>query len=114
MSHWATIAPSEIEAHIQTFPGIEGCQAVGAIGPGGLAAVAFVTLRPGAAFDEAALRRFCAVGLARFKVPARCIAVDAFPTTASANGTKIQRAKLREMAQRLLAGLESPSSAKPA
>jgi fatty-acyl-CoA synthase len=107
------VAPSEIEAHIESFPGIEGCQAVGAVGADGLTAVAFVTLRPGAAFDEVALRQFCTAGLARFKVPARCVALDAFPTTASANGTKVQRAKLREMAHRLLAGLESSNSANP-
>jgi fatty-acyl-CoA synthase len=86
---------------------------VGAVGADGLTAVAFVTLRPGAAFDEVALRQFCTAGLARFKVPARCVALDAFPTTASANGTKVQRAKLREMAHRLLAGLESSNSANP-
>jgi fatty-acyl-CoA synthase len=98
------VAPAEIEDHVQRFPGIAACAAVGAVGEGGLAAVAFVTLSPGAAFDEVALRRFCAAGLARFKVPARCVALDAFPTTTSANGTKVQRAKLREMAQRLLQG----------
>jgi fatty-acyl-CoA synthase len=96
------VAPSEIEAHIQLLPGIEGCQVVGARGAGGLKVVAFVTLRPGAAFDEAAVKRFCAEGLARFKVPERCAALDAFPTTPSANGTKIQRVKLREMARALL------------
>jgi fatty-acyl-CoA synthase len=98
------VAPSEIESYVQRFPGIAACEAVGATNDGRLAAVAFVTLSPGAAFDEAALRSFCAAGLARFKVPARCVALDAFPTTESANGTKVQRAKLREMAQHLLAG----------
>jgi fatty-acyl-CoA synthase len=97
------VAPAEIEAHIQRFPGIDGCQVVGAVGEGRPAAVAFVTLRAGAAFDEAALRQHCARGLARFKVPARCVALDEFPTTVSANGTKVQRAKLREMAGRLMA-----------
>jgi fatty-acyl-CoA synthase len=29
----------------------------------------------------------------------RIFALDAFPTTASANGTKVQRGRLREMAQ---------------
>jgi fatty-acyl-CoA synthase len=57
-----------------------------------------------APFDEAAARQHCKAGLAGFKVPERCIALDAFPTTASANGTKIQRVKLREMAQQLLSG----------
>src|SRR6185295_11154054 len=71
------VAPAEIEDHVQRFPGIAACEAVGVMGEGGLTAVAFVTLCPGAAFDEAALRQFCATGLARFKVPARCVALDA-------------------------------------
>ena len=96
------VAPSEIEAHIQCYPGIDGCQAVGAVGEDGPVVVAFVTLRPGATFDEAALRQHCAKDLARFKTPARCVALEAFPTTPGANGAKVQRAKLREMAQRLL------------
>jgi fatty-acyl-CoA synthase len=96
------VAPSEIESHIQSYPGIEGCQAVGAVGGGGLVVVAFVTLSPGVVFDEAALRQHCARGLARFKTPARCVALDAFPTTPGANGAKVQRVKLREMAQGLL------------
>ena len=41
--------------------------------------------------------------LAAFKVPARLWWVDAFPVVNSANGTKIQRNKLREMAQARLA-----------
>ena len=40
--------------------------------------------------------------LARFKVPARVIPVDAFPVTESANGIKIQRGKLRTMAEEIL------------
>src|SRR5215468_4858295 len=114
---WATCCGSavissrspEIEDYVRRFPGIAACEAVGAVGEGGLVAVAFVTLSPGAALDEAALRQFCAAGLARFKVPARCVALDAFPTTTSANGTKVQRARLREMAERLLAGRELPT-----
>jgi fatty-acyl-CoA synthase len=98
------VAPSEIEAHLRGHAAIDGCQVVGVAAAGGLQPVAFVTLRPGAAFDEAALRQFCNAGLARFKVPVRICALEAFPTTTSANGTKVQRAKLREMAQaRLLA-----------
>jgi fatty-acyl-CoA synthase len=75
---------------------------VGAVGEDGPVVVAFVTLRPGFTFDEAALRQHCAKDLARFKTPARCVALEAFPTTPGANGAKVQRAKLREMAQRLL------------
>ncbi|MGE5147566.1 MAG: AMP-binding protein [Candidatus Eiseniibacteriota bacterium] len=101
------VAPAEIEAHIQRFPGIDGCQVVGAVAEGRAAAVAFVTLAAGAAFDEAALRQHCAHGLARFKVPARCVALDEFPTTVSANGTKVQRTKLREIAARLVVNSKS-------
>jgi fatty-acyl-CoA synthase len=36
--------------------------------------------------------------MAKYKVPVRIIVLDAFPVTKSANGFKIQRAKLREMA----------------
>jgi fatty-acyl-CoA synthase len=97
------VAPTEIEAYIQRHPTIEACQIVGVAGADGLTPVAFVTLRAGASFDEAGLRRFCADGLARFKVPARIFALDAFPMTASANGSKVQRAKLRAIAQARLA-----------
>jgi fatty-acyl-CoA synthase len=45
------------------------------------------------------VREFCRAGLAAFEVPVRIFALDAFPTTTSANGTKVQRAKLREIAQ---------------
>ena len=93
------VAPSEIEAYVQQHEAIDGCQVVGVPGESGLVAIGFVTLRPGAGtFDEAALRDHCARGLARFKVPAAFLRLDEFPTTTSANGTKIQRAKLREMA----------------
>lgn len=95
-------APSEIEAHLQRHPAVAACQVVGAVAEGCLQAVAFVTLRPEAPFDEAALRRHCGDGLARFKVPARILALDAFPTTSGANGTKVQRVKLREMAEATL------------
>src|SRR5690606_15905880 len=72
------VAPAEIEAWLQRHPAVDGCQVVGA----GARAVAFVTLRAPA--DEAALVEHCASGLARFKIPARIVALDAFPTTPSA------------------------------
>lgn len=96
------VAPAEIESHLGAHPAVDGCQVVGATTAEGLRAIAFVTLNPGQPFDEAALRAHCLDGLARFKAPARIVAIDTFPTTKSANGTKIQRARLREMAENLL------------
>lgn len=103
------VAPAEIESYVQRFPPVEACQVVGARGPLGPAAVAFVTLRDGITFEESAARRFCARGLARYKVPMRFIVLSQFPTTASANGTKVQRGKLREMAQLVLSGSARPA-----
>ena len=40
--------------------------------------------------------------LAGFKIPARFVAMEAFPTVDGPNGPKIQRVRLREMAEALL------------
>ena len=68
----------------------------------GLQPVAFVILRNGATLDTPALTAHCAQRIAKFKVPASILAIDAFPFTPSANGNKVQKAKLREMAQAAL------------
>jgi len=97
------VSPAEIEAHLQGHPDVAGAQVVGVPGARGTSPVGFVTLAGACAFDEAALRAHCQAGLARFKVPERIFVLDEFPTTKSANGTKIQRARLREMAVSLTA-----------
>lgn len=97
------VNPAEIEDHLLTHPAVDGCQVVGAETGRGTAAVAFVTLNPGASADEAGLRNHCTGALASFKVPVRIFVVEEFPTTESANGTKIQRTKLRDMAQARIA-----------
>lgn len=51
---------------------------------------------------RAAILAACRDNLARYKVPARLVTLEAFPTTESPNGVKIQRGKLREMAERIL------------
>jgi fatty-acyl-CoA synthase len=96
------VNPLEIEMHIQEVPGIDGCQTIAVAGPSGVRAVAFVMLKPGAALDEAAVIAHCRRGLANYKVPLRVFSIDDFPKTPSPNGFKIQRNKLREMAERLL------------
>ncbi|SKA36628.1 fatty-acyl-CoA synthase [Enhydrobacter aerosaccus] len=96
------VNPLEIETHIQKLAGIEGCQTIAVARPDGVRAVSFVTLAPGQAFDESAVIDHCRHGLANYKVPLRVFTIDAFPTTPSANGFKIQRTKLRERAEELL------------
>ena len=75
--------------------------------------------RRGRSEGSGALRRLCDPGrqppqqemliarlrerLAGYKVPARIYVVDAFPVTDSANGVKIQRARLRAMAMERIA-----------
>ena len=96
------VNPLEIETHIQKIAGIEGCQTIAIAQPDGVRAVAFVTLMPDATLDEAAVIAHCRQGLANYKVPLRVFAIDDFPKTPSPNGFKIQRNKLREMAEQLL------------
>ena len=92
------VNPAEIEDFVLRHPTVSGCQVVGVEQDGRTRPFAFVTLAAGVPFDEAALGAHCAAGMARFKLPVGFHAIDAFPVTRSPNGTKIQRARLREMA----------------
>ena len=92
------VSPAEIEAEVQAHPSVAGVQVVAAPIGGADRAVAFVLPEAGEAFDAGAVQSHCAARLAKYKVPARVVALDAFPVTESANGIKIQRTKLREMA----------------
>ena len=96
------VNPEEIEGFVLTLPGVAGVQVVAARSGAEAVPIAFVTAQPGARLDEAALLASCRQQIARFKVPARIVAIDAFPTTDSPNGLKIQRTRLREMADALL------------
>jgi fatty-acyl-CoA synthase len=96
------VNPLEIEAHIQKLPAIADCQTIAVPRPEGVRAVSFVILKPGATLDEAAIIAHCRHGLANYKVPLRVFTVDDFPKTPSPNGFKIQRNKLREMAEERL------------
>jgi fatty-acyl-CoA synthase len=91
------VNPEEIEAFLKQQPGVAEAQVVGA--RGGTIAIAFVQ---GEAPDPDALAAACAGHLARFKQPARIIPIDAFPVIDGPNGQKIQRARLREMAEAAL------------
>ena len=95
-------SPAEVEAELQGDPSIDGAQVVSIADAAGTKAIAFVTLKPGYGFDEAALIARCKAALAGFKVPTRVFCLDAFPSTTGPNGTKVQRHRLREMADEFM------------
>ena len=97
------VSPAEIEAVVQEHPQVESCQVVGARTQESVKPVAFVLRRGSAQVDEASVIAHVSSRLAKYKVPVRVVAVDAFPTTPSANGSKVQKTKLRDMADALLA-----------
>ena len=96
------VSPAEIEDVLQQHAALRAAQVVGVDTAAGVKPVAFVIVEPGAAFDEHALIAHCAARIAKFKLPLRIAAIDAFPVTPGANATKVQKAKLRELAQVLL------------
>ena len=105
------VSPGEIEAVIQAQPGVAAVQVVSACrGAGDPVPVAFVRPRAGAVLQEAALRASCLQELARFKVPERIVMVEDFPIVESPNGAKVQKVRLREMAEALLCGEQDQAS----
>ena len=96
------VNPAEIEDVLETHPSVAAAQVVGVETAAGTKAFAFVIVKPGERFDESALTGYCAARIAKFKVPVRVQPIDAFPVTPGSNATKIQKAKLRELAQAFL------------
>lgn len=94
------VAPAEIETVLLEVDGVTAAEVVAVDRPEGARPVAFVIAPDG--IDERAAIDHCRSRLARHKVPVRVLAIDEFPTTASANGTKIQKVRLRELATRAL------------
>jgi len=105
------VAPAEIESHLVSHADVEAAQAVGVAVGGVQRVVAFVIPAGESRIDEHALIAHCQNDLARFKVPVRIFTIDAFPVTESANGVKIQRAKLRTMAEERLASASARQTA---
>jgi fatty-acyl-CoA synthase len=95
------VSPAEIESVVLEVAGVEAAQVVAVPRPGGVRPVAFVIAD--GPVSESDVVAHCREHLAIFKCPVAVIEVDEFPTTPSANGTKIQRNKLRELALARLA-----------
>ncbi|MBY8978346.1 AMP-binding protein [Rhodobacteraceae bacterium NNCM2] len=97
------VSPTEIESAIKLIDGVENVQVVGVEVDGKSKAAAFVIPAAGADPDPEALRVQMKQSVAAFKVPSWLWLIDAFPVTESANGTKIQRTRLRQMAMERIA-----------
>ena len=104
------VNPVEIEDLLKRLPGIADAQVMAVEMGNQMRCVAFAIPAAGAAPAEAGVIAAARGVMAGYKVPARVWFVDAFPVTQSANGTKIQRARLREMARERLAEAPAPSS----
>ncbi|UPK37443.1 AMP-binding protein [Bradyrhizobium sp. 186] len=100
------VAPGEIEDELKSCAGVADSQVVAVDLNGQARCVAFVIpaqeLHQGPPQQEALTARL-RERLAGYKVPARIYVVEAFPVTDSANGVKIQRARLRAMAMERIA-----------
>lgn len=103
------VNPAEIEQAVEELPGVLAAQIVGAQKGDKLVPVAFVLIQSGYTSipDEWAAQ--CKRRLAGFKVPVHFEVLDDFPTVQSANSTKIQKHRLREMAQSILDSLPAGS-----
>jgi len=103
------VNPAEIEQHIEQHPAVERVQVVAVDTQVGTRAYAFVIPAENVPLHEDALLAHCASGMASFKVPIAVQLLNQFPVTESANGIKIQKSRLREMAgARLSRDRQSP------
>ncbi|MFT2816691.1 long-chain-fatty-acid--CoA ligase [Leifsonia sp. A12D58] len=74
------VSPSEVEAALRTHPDIVDAAVFGKpLERGGEMVVAAVELKPGAAFDENALRDHCRDLVAAYKVPRRIVQIPDLP-----------------------------------
>lgn len=96
------VGPGEIEDELKLCAGVADAQVVAVDLKGQARCVAFV-IPAGAPPQQETLVARLRERLAGYKIPARIYAVDTFPVTDSANGIKIQRARLRAMAMEWIA-----------
>ena len=94
------VNPGEIEAMLQSHPMVAMAQVVGVPDPGGEdIAVAFVIPVANQKPSEADLKTFCRTSMASYKSPTTIRMVETFPMSRSANGDKVLKQELREMAR---------------
>jgi fatty-acyl-CoA synthase len=94
------IYPREIEEFLHAMPGVENIQVVGVPDQKyGEEAGAFIILKEGAEITPEDVKDYCRNQIARYKIPRHVFFVNEYPLTASG---KIQKFKLRELAERLL------------
>jgi fatty-acyl-CoA synthase len=102
------VNPVEIEQVVETLPGVRACQVVGATRDGKIVPYAFVLLHDGAQADPAGWTAACKAAMAGFKAPVGFTVLDAFPSVESANSVKIQKHRLRDMAEAMLSDPSLP------
>jgi fatty-acyl-CoA synthase len=98
------VSPSEIEDELKACPGVTDAQVVGIDLAGQSRCAAFIIPdnRKAPPTEQQLIARL-RERLAAYKIPARIFFIDTFPVTESANGIKIQRGKLREIAMEKIA-----------
>ena len=86
------ISPAEVEAVLLSHPAIAEAAVVARRDPVfGQVPIAVIVLRPGHADPgDAALDRLCRERLARYKVPAAIVRLDAIPRTASGKPRRVE------------------------
>ena len=95
------VSPAEIEDMLLGHPQVAAAQVVGVDTPSGTRAFAFVIPKEEKSFAEQDILDYCAARMAKYKVPIRVHPLAEFPVTPGANATKIQRARLRDLAREL-------------
>jgi acyl-CoA synthetase (AMP-forming)/AMP-acid ligase II len=102
ISHFM-VAPGEIEAFLMTHPDVEQAFVVG-VPDASLneAPVAYIIRRAGGTVTEGDLLAWCRGRIASFKIPKLVRFVPDVPRTPSPHGDKVQRVRLREMAEKEL------------
>jgi fatty-acyl-CoA synthase len=99
------VAPAEVEEALLAHPAIAQAQVVGVPDARlGEVPAAFVTLRAGAAVNEAELLAWLKPRLANFRMPRHLRIVADFEAIGTTASGKVQKAKLREHAARIFAG----------